>query len=309
MAQINIIDYNKIVYFDENTGNYKIFDGERWWLSDDKFGTSTKPSNVALVDSAIVDTSVVGEEERPAMQTIWEGSFSGLRNLTEDIQNASLLKDAKEVTVTFDGVVYTATVTKQTSEDVSAYTFGANDPSFSGYPFAFAWTDSRTPVITMIAQTDGEHTIKVEGTPVEPSSEVLYENTFTPESELDSETGDYRYWYDTTVVQNMWKIADKENVKVTLDGTSYICDVNKYEEFDSWDLGDSAFINYPFHLTLTVVSDTETESSSYEMHIYIETGGEHTIKVEGTPSDNEDIPAGDPIEDIGVLPLQPGKDN
>lgn len=25
MAQINIIDYNKIVYFDENTGNYKIF--------------------------------------------------------------------------------------------------------------------------------------------------------------------------------------------------------------------------------------------------------------------------------------------
>lgn len=273
MAQITLLDDNKIIYFDENTGNYKIFDGERWWLSDDKFGTSTKPSGVALVDSAIVDKSVVGEEERPAMvtiwegtytpsphggvyfyttedvqsaellrnvpevnvtldgtpytlpvvfdggiytigelpntpftfvydsvsepnivgvatltegshtikveytpspeptmQTIWEGAFSGLRYLTEDIQNASLLKDVEEVTVTFDGVVYTATVTKQTSEDVSAYTFGASDPSFSDYPFSFGWTDSRTPVITMIAQTDGEHTIKVEGDLKEQSS-------------------------------------------------------------------------------------------------------------------------------------------
>lgn len=78
MAQINILDYNKIIYFDENTGNYKIFDGERWWLSDDKFGTSTKASGIALVDSAIVDKSVVGEEERPAMQTIWEGTFTGV---------------------------------------------------------------------------------------------------------------------------------------------------------------------------------------------------------------------------------------
>lgn len=63
MAQINILDDNKIIYFDENTGNYKIYDGERWRLDGDKFGTSTKASGVALVDSAIVDKSVVGENE------------------------------------------------------------------------------------------------------------------------------------------------------------------------------------------------------------------------------------------------------
>lgn len=404
MAQINIIDYNKIVYFDENTGNYKIFDGERWWLSDDKFGTSTKPSDVALVDSAIVDTSVVGEEEAPPMQTIWEGTFTGLKYLTEDIQNSSLLRNVKEVTVTFDGVVYTATVTKRVMpEDVNVYSFGASNPSFSDYPFMFSWTDGETPIIIMSAKTDGEHTmkveytpspepamqtiwegtftgeyieqiqaynyqtndlqncellenisevvvtfdgatytlpveslpsstygfmvgasdpsfgdypfmflamsfksvdrieivniyaqtagphtLKVEGTPVEPSSEVLYENTFSGTS------------LNTADVQNLWKITEMQAVKATFDSTSYILNVDRDEEHDMWSLGSSAFADCPFFLTIVEITDTDTETSetSYEMTLETGTSGEHTIKIEGTPSDNEDIPTDNPIADI-----------
>lgn len=323
MAQINIIDYNKIVYFDENTGNYKIFDGERWWLSDDKFGTSTKPSDVALVDSAIVDKSVVGEEEAPAMQTIWEGTFTGEEQTqggvtyyfvqydSTNMQRLAELLNIDEVTVTFDDVSYTCQV--EVSEN--SCTFGADGPLFNDYPFMLSAVYRTTPTIVdfynvfIAAQTAGPHTLKVEYTPVEPSSEILYENTFVPQSELDAETGDYRYWYDTTVVQNLWEIADKENVKVTLDGTSYILNVDKEEEHETWSLGDSAFVGCPFFLTISEITDTDTETSetSYEMTIEIETGGEHTIKIETT---NEEVPIVVPGGgEVDWSALQPGKDN
>lgn len=177
MAQINIIDYNKIVYFDENTGNYKIFDGERWWLSDDKFGTSTKPSNVALVDSAIVDTSVVGEEERPAMQTIWEGSFTGTERtqggvtffvyVATDMQNAELLMDINEVTVTFDGVQYILQVETYVTAGGGGASFGATTPQqFEDFPFLFDYEyGNEEKFLGITTHTAGPHTLKVEGTP------------------------------------------------------------------------------------------------------------------------------------------------
>lgn len=174
MAQINIIDYNKIVYFDENTGNYKIFDGERWWLSDDKFGTSTmpSPSNVALVDSAIVDTSVVGEEEAPAMQTIWEGTFTGEETSrsgftyfvhnSSDIQNMNLIKSLSEVSVTFDSTAYKLPVQNHSG----SYGFGAENPEFNDYPFSVGCgMFDEGPILYILTQTAGPHTLKVEGTP------------------------------------------------------------------------------------------------------------------------------------------------
>ena len=305
MAQINIIDYNKIVYFDENTGNYKIFDGERWWLSDDKFGTSTKPSGVALVDSAIVDKSVVGEEEAPAMQTIWEGTFTGeyieqtqaYNYQTNDLQNCELLENISEVVVTFDGVAYTLPVESLPS---STYGFmvGASDPSFGDYPFMFLAMSfksvDRIEIVNIYAHTAGPHTIKVEGTPVEPTAEVLYENTFSGTSFITSD------------VQDLWGITEMQAVKATFDGTSYILNVDKDEEYDMWSIGSSDFVDCPFFLMISEITDTETETAetSYEMTLETGTSGEHTIKVETT-----DAPTGDPIEDIGVLPLQPGKDN
>ena len=175
MAQINILDDNKIIYFDENTGNYKIYDGERWRLDGDKFGTSTKASGVALVDSAIVDTSVVGEEEKPTMQTIWEGTFTG-EEMSEggstyyvyssnDVQNAELLMNTGEVTVTFDGVQYTLQVENQTTTDGGSATFGASGPQFEDYPFGFYYEYDQEAYVSTMTQTAGPHTLKVEGTP------------------------------------------------------------------------------------------------------------------------------------------------
>lgn len=203
MAQINIIDYNKIVYFDENTGNYKIFDGERWWLSDDKFGTSTKPSGVALVDSAIVDKSVVGEEERPPMQTIWEGTFTGEEQPldenthyyyeAQDIQNAGLLMNTNEVTVTFDGVQYTSPVVTILG---SGAKFGASSPLFEDYPFAFIYgIEDEEEYIDIKIKTAGPHTLKVEGTPSEdePSDLItLYDGTL-PSGHYNLENGFWRF--------------------------------------------------------------------------------------------------------------------
>lgn len=304
MAQINIIDYNKIVYFDENTGNYKIFDGERWWLSDDKFGTSTKPSGVALVDSAIVDKSVVGEEEAPPMQTIWEGTFTGTERTqggvtffvyeATDMQNAELLMDINEVTVTFDGVQYILQVETYVTAGGGGASFGATTPQqFEDFPFLFDYEyENEEKFLGITTHTAGPHTLKVEYTPVEPSSEVLYENTFSGTS------------LNTADVQNLWKITEMQAVKATFDGTSYILNVDRDEEWDMWSLGDSAFADCPFFLMIVEITDTDTETSetSYEMTIETGTSGEHTIKIETT-----DAPTGDPIEDIGVLPLQPGK--
>lgn len=299
MAQINIIDYNKIVYFDENTGNYKIFDGERWWLSDDKFGTSTTPSGVALVDSAIVDTSVVGEEEAPAMQTIWEGTFTPTEEeetqigtvysyMTEDVQNAELLRNVSEVNVTFDGTPYTLPVVF----DVDRYVVGTFDEP-NATPFMFVYDIYEEPYFVGVSTlTDGSHTIKIEGTPVEPSSEVLYENTFTPETEIDTETASEKYIYSADNLQNVGKIiTDSLNtVKVTFDDVPYILPVitEEYEGDITCDIGDSDFDICPFIIYLRKFT-LETEVTT--LTVGTETGGEHTIKIE-TTDETAEIPGG-----------------
>lgn len=202
MAQINIIDYNKIVYFDENTGNYKIFDGERWWLSDDKFGTSTKPSGVALVDSAIVDKSVVGEEE-PAMVTIWEGTFTTTETeqgsdyvyRTNNIQNSELLKTINEVNVTYDGTEYKLPVGIY-GDYIEFGSAEEAEPPFSDYPFYFSYNILvGSSDVRIGTSTAGPHTLKVEGTPSgdEPSDLItLYDGTL-PSGHYILQNGFWRF--------------------------------------------------------------------------------------------------------------------
>ena len=260
MAQINILDYNKIVYFDENTGNYKIFDGERWWLSDDKFGTSTKPSGVALVDSAIVDKSVVGEEERPPMQTIWEGTFNATysedvgKNMytTQDIQNGELLKNCNEVTVTLDGTTYVLPV----EQSPIGYVVEATD---FGFAF-FAESPSSTVIVGLMifTQTEGEHTIKVEGAPSgdEPSGDtlrVLYDG------EVTGGTVQGDFIYKNALFSELSSMADYTQATITVNGESKtILPVNEVQ-------GSYSHTNY----ILGMDAYPPTELSSYGVGVAV----------------------------------------
>ena len=121
----------------------------------------------------------------PAMQTIWEGTFnttySGEGNVydTQDVQNGELIKNCNEVTVTFDGVTYVLPV--EQGQGPFAYIVGASDAQFSEAPFAVAigYQSSSSTVIDLVViltQTEGSHTIKIEGTPSEPSELIVLFN-------------------------------------------------------------------------------------------------------------------------------------
>ena len=60
MARVMTED-NRIVYFDPSTGNYKIYDGEKWLLENDGFGEGVIP--YAVVGTAIVGKDIVGPSE------------------------------------------------------------------------------------------------------------------------------------------------------------------------------------------------------------------------------------------------------
>ena len=148
-------------------GNY--FSGETYF---DLNGFVPGDSKYALVGSAIVGKSVVGKEEKPAMQTIWEGTFTGeetSRNgftyflySPSDTQNMNLIKSLSEVSVTFDGTAYKLPVQNHSG----SYGFGEENPEFNDYPFLVGCDMFvEGPVLHIMTQTAGPHTLKVEGTP------------------------------------------------------------------------------------------------------------------------------------------------
>lgn len=49
----------RLIIFDETTGDIVTFDGENWLLGNDGFGTGTKQSSYAVVGTAIVGKDVV----------------------------------------------------------------------------------------------------------------------------------------------------------------------------------------------------------------------------------------------------------
>ena len=124
------------------------------------------------------------EDEKPAMQTIWEGTFTGTEQTEDDVtyfvyapidmQNAELLMDIDEVTVTFDGVQYTLQVENYTTTGGGGADFGASSPQFENCPFAFTYEyEDEEKNIGIMTQTAGPHTLKVEGTPVEPTGDPI----------------------------------------------------------------------------------------------------------------------------------------
>lgn len=287
MAQINIIDYNKIVYFDENTGNYKIFDGERWWLSDDKFGTSTKPSNVALVDSAIVDTSVVGEEERPAMQTIWSGTFTPIEETyegitsylytTEEIKNARLLADIPAVSFVYDSVEYETPVGYET--DI-LFKFGGFDGVTEGIPVNFVYVVETEPLqIEIGCSSGGEHTLEVKelgGRTIVPQ----FSGTVTEDTDTETSTIiPIYYYYNANLFSRL-----PDTLDITINGTLYenvpsYVDVEYGEATYGGNPSDWHGSNYPFAIIFNV--------NNSELQVFAEHGGEYTIKIEGDLKDNE----------------------
>lgn len=50
----------RLIIFDESTGDIVTFDGEHWQLGNDKFGKGDLPSKYAVVGTAIVGKDIVG---------------------------------------------------------------------------------------------------------------------------------------------------------------------------------------------------------------------------------------------------------
>lgn len=50
----------RLIIFDESTGDVVTFDGENWLSSSDNFGEAIKPSSYAVVGTAIVGKDIVG---------------------------------------------------------------------------------------------------------------------------------------------------------------------------------------------------------------------------------------------------------
>lgn len=50
----------RLIIFDETTGDVVTFDGENWQSSSDSFGEAIKPSSYAVVGTAIVGKDIVG---------------------------------------------------------------------------------------------------------------------------------------------------------------------------------------------------------------------------------------------------------
>lgn len=53
----------RLIIFDESTGDVVTFDGEKWQSSSDNFGEAVMPSKYAVVGTAIVGTDIVGPNE------------------------------------------------------------------------------------------------------------------------------------------------------------------------------------------------------------------------------------------------------
>ena len=50
----------RLIIFDESTGDIVTFDGENWQLGSDNFGEAVMPSKYAVVGTAIVGKDIVG---------------------------------------------------------------------------------------------------------------------------------------------------------------------------------------------------------------------------------------------------------
>lgn len=140
------------------------------------------------------------EDEKPAMQKIWEGTFTGEEQTIEgntfyyyeaqDIQNAGLLMNTDEVAVTFDGVQYTLQVVTILGSGAG---FGASSPQLEDCPFVFNYgIDNEEEYIDIITKTAGPHTLKVEGAPSgdEPSELIILFNG-RPSSGSSTNVGDF----------------------------------------------------------------------------------------------------------------------
>jgi len=148
----------RLIIFDETTGDVVTFDGENWQSSSDNFGEAVMPSKYAVVGTAIVGKDVVAPGEKTKTVIIPETSFTGVESGSAFRYRINdLLIDEDSITVVFDGVKY-ENIAREYVDVSNAY------GSFDEHHFEIESTkDDRTDdAITDIYVQDGnEHTIEV----------------------------------------------------------------------------------------------------------------------------------------------------
>lgn len=158
----------RLIIFDETTGDIVTFDGENWLLGNDGFGEGIKQSSYAVVGTAIVGKDVVGPSEPPTktvlipQTTFTAEDVVGVNFYAYDIPD--LLINEDKINVVFDGVKYeNLPVTIEQSAEQNDYYYGGDatgdDVDFSVYPFVIL--SSSINKTSIFVQDGNEHTIEV----------------------------------------------------------------------------------------------------------------------------------------------------
>ena len=172
----------RLIIFDETTGDIVTFDGENWQLGSDNFGEAIMPSKYAVVGTAIVGKDVVapGEPTPPQPEPedeynvliIPETKFTGTKmpfggELYDYIFEYVLMETNYKVL--FDGTKYilNSTVSDGSYDYGAPYVDGEIPPyDFSTYPFNLRCgrhSDSGDYKTWITVQDGNEHTIAVYG--------------------------------------------------------------------------------------------------------------------------------------------------
>ena len=174
--------------------------------------------------------------------------------------------DVATLTVTFNGTEYSCL---KLNDGVNGYAYGApynGNTDFSNYPFRIEYfaNESKTYIFT---SSSGTYSLKIESA----QNGVIYDGSVT------TRLLGYYEWSPLL-------ISDSPSIKVTFDGTEYICPQICREEngnsfyyyYGGYDCesGYDDFSEYPFYLCMVNYGDTGYAE------ITVESSGEHSLKVE-----------------------------
>ena len=234
------------------------------------------------------------EDEKPATQTIWDGTFTPIEQThegltyysyqtTENLQNAELLADIPVISFVYDGVEYETTVVWQRDNTFIFGTITNQD-----IPFAFSYKNELG--VRIDCMSGGEHTLEVKelgGRTIVPE----FSGTMTDSTDAET-TGPIVHYYNGNLFNRL-----PDTLDITINGTLYenvpfyVLDENtvSYGGTPSdWEGSD-----YPF------VIDFNDNSI---LEVYVEQAGDYTIKIEGDlkePTDEPEIPGGGTVVDLG----------
>jgi len=170
----------RLVIFDETTGDIVTFDGENWLLGNDGFGKSVMPSKYAVVGTAIVGKDVVapGEptppqpepEDEYTVQLVPSQTFTGIENPIMQNYTAELTYERQmmaaplTIKVVFDGNSYLDLPRSEGGTGIYYYGDTKETPDYTEYPFILNVTAMEGNQFVSVAVADSnQHTIEVLG--------------------------------------------------------------------------------------------------------------------------------------------------